>query len=172
MVFPSRFVSWFVVLEQKKTPFGVVRDQTGFDLKTHDSRHCGEIGVQVCIEGGIVVVDGAIRILQAIAGKHADHGRSRRDLIFPLQETCDGGCTGRFAEDAFLATQKLVGLNDFGIGDVEEGTVAGLTSGDRFGAVHRIADANGGCNRVRIAHGGVVDQRRGAAGLEAHHARQ
>ena len=84
VVFPSRFVSWFVVLKQKKTPFGVVRDQTGVDLKTHDSRHRGEIGVQVCIEGGIVVVDGAIRILQAIAGEHADHGRSRRNLIFPL----------------------------------------------------------------------------------------
>ena len=63
VVFPSRFVSWFVVLKQKKTPFGVVRDQTGVDLKTHDSRHRGEIGVQVFMEGGIVVVDGAIRIL-------------------------------------------------------------------------------------------------------------
>ena len=63
VVFPSRFVSWPVVLRQKKTPVGVVRDQTGVGLKTHDSRHRGEIGVQVCIEGGIVVVDGAIRIL-------------------------------------------------------------------------------------------------------------
>ena len=124
------------------------------------------------MEGGVVVVDRAVRILQAIAGEDANHGRSRWDLILSLQQTGDGSCTGGFAEDAFLATQELVGLDDFCIRHIQESAVAGLTGGDGFGSVHRIADADGRCNGVRIAHGGVVDQRGGTAGLEPHHSRK
>ena len=42
--------------------------------ETHHFRHCPQIRIQIRVEGSVVVADGAIGVLQPVAGQDADHG--------------------------------------------------------------------------------------------------
>ena len=41
------------------------------------------------MEGCIVVVDGAVRVFEAVTGENTNHGGSRRDLIFAFKQPGD-----------------------------------------------------------------------------------
>jgi len=110
------------------------------------------------MEGRIVVVDGAVRILQAVPRQDADDGRPSRHLVSAFDQACHRGCAGWFAEDAFLTSQQFVSVNDFRICHIQECSIAGGTGGDGFLSVDRIADANGRRDGFRIAHGGFIHQ--------------
>ena len=112
------------------------------------------------MEGGVVVVDRAIRVFQAITCEDAHHGCSSRNFVFALEQASHRRRTGRFAEDSFSTTKKLVGIDDFLIRDVEKGSITGFTYSHRFGAIDGVTNPNGGGDGVWITHGGVVNQGR------------
>ena len=124
------------------------------------------------MKGSIVVVDGSVRILESIAGQDTDHRCTGRHLVLPLEQAGHGGGACRFAENALIASQKFVGIDDLGVSHIQEGSVAGFSGSDRFLTIDRVADPDGGGDGFRICHGGVVHQGGGTAGLETHHPRQ
>ena len=58
-----------------------------------EAHHAGDgaqIRIEVRVEGGVVVADGAVGILEAVAGQDADHRRASRYFIFAFEQTCHG----------------------------------------------------------------------------------
>ena len=124
------------------------------------------------MEGGIVVFDGGGGIFEAIAGEDADHPGPRRHLTMALEQAGHRCRTGRFTEDAFGAAQQLVGLDDLGVGDGHEVTLAFLAGPDGVIPIHRVADADGGGDGVWLFHRLSQDKGSCSGGLETHHAGQ
>ena len=124
------------------------------------------------MEGGVVVADGAVGILEAVAGQNADHRGAGWHFIFSLEQACNRGSAGGFAEDSLLAAQKLVGREDLRVGHIQERAVAGLACRQGLGSVHRVANADGGGDGFGVRHCGVVHQWGGSACLESHHSGQ
>lgn len=58
----------------KKAPFRGLEhlDRSRF-LEAHDTCHGAQIGIEVGVEGRVVVADGAVGILEAVSGQNADH---------------------------------------------------------------------------------------------------
>ena len=58
------------------------------DLETHHFGHRAQVGVQIGMEGSVVVVNGAIGVFESVACEHANHRRSCRHFIFAFEQTC------------------------------------------------------------------------------------
>ena len=56
------------------------------DSKPHHFGHCAQIRIQIGVEGSIVVVDGAIGVLQSVAGEDADHCGPCRDFVSAFEQ--------------------------------------------------------------------------------------
>ena len=86
-VFRSRFMGCLCENPQKNPWIGAVLEEVlrRWGLEAHHLGHRLEIWIEIGMEGGVVVVDGAIRVFQAISRKDAHHGCSGRNLIFPLE---------------------------------------------------------------------------------------
>ena len=54
--------------------------------ETHHIGHCGEIGVQIGVEGSVVVVDGAVGVFEAVAGENTDNSGSGRNFLSAFQQ--------------------------------------------------------------------------------------
>ena len=67
------------------------------EASSPSSGHRGQIRVQIRMEGGIVVVDGTVGVLQAVTGQHADNRCSAGPRL-ALEQTGNGCRTGRFAD--------------------------------------------------------------------------
>ena len=59
----------------------------GVDSETHHPGHSAEIRFQIGMEGGVVVVNGAIRVFQSVACENTDHRGSRRHFVFAFEQT-------------------------------------------------------------------------------------
>ena len=89
-LFHGHFVKWSLEIGTKKPPqWGLVLGTRVFcpDSEAHHVGHRGEVGIQICVERSVVVVDGAVGILQTITGQNAHNGGSSRDLLLALQQT-------------------------------------------------------------------------------------
>ena len=124
------------------------------------------------MEGGVVVADGAVGILEAVAGQNADHRGAGWHFIFALEQACHRGSAGGFTEDSLLAAKQLVGRDDLRVGHIQERAIAGFASCQGLGSVDRVANADGGGDGFGVRHRGVVHQWGGSAGLESHHSGQ
>ena len=98
VLFRRQFVIWLRLIlgfMTSKNPswkgllIGVMfgRADHGDHSETHHLGHRAQIRVQIGMESSIVVVDGAIRVFQPVAGEHADHGGSGRHFVFALEQT-------------------------------------------------------------------------------------
>ena len=74
VVFRSRFVGWFCLTAIKKPPDGgrsaLMQDGVS---EAHHTGDGPQIGIEVGVEGRVVVADGAVGILEAVSGQNADH---------------------------------------------------------------------------------------------------
>ena len=103
--------------------------------EAHDTGDGAQIGIEIGVECSVVVADGAVGILEAVAGQNADHCGAGWHFIFALEQACHRGSAGGFAEDSLLAAQKLVGRDDLRIGDIQERTLAGFACCQCLGSV-------------------------------------
>ena len=112
--------------------------------EAHHTGDGAQIRIEVGVEGGVVVADGAVGILEAVAGQNADHRGAGWHFIFALEQACHRGSAGGFTEDSLLAAKQLVGRDDLRVGHIQERAIAGFASCQGFGSVDRVANANGG----------------------------
>ena len=73
VLFRSRFLGWFGLMAMKKAPVRGLFTLVNRDSETHHTGNSAQIGIEVGMEGSVVVADGAVGILEAVAGQHADH---------------------------------------------------------------------------------------------------
>ena len=94
--FRRQFIIWLLFLPRlstSKNPFkrGLLTFMTmsgcGGDSETHHPGHSAEIRFQIGMEGGVVVVNGAIRVFQSVACENTDHRGSRRHFVFAFEQT-------------------------------------------------------------------------------------
>lgn len=57
-------------------------------LKAHHLSDCSQIRCQVGMEGRVVVVDGAVGVLESVSGEHTDDGGSSGYFVFALEQAC------------------------------------------------------------------------------------
>src|SRR5688572_25917816 len=128
-------------------------------------------GVGACQIRG--VGDGRrLRVLEAVARKDADGAPA----AYPprarlLQEPGDAGRACRLDEQALLARKELVGLEDLGVSDGIDQAFGFVAGGGGALPARGIADADGGGDSLGVRDRLAADDRRGAGGLEAPHAR-
>mgnify|MGYP006245868575 CR=1 FL=1 len=88
--------------------------------EAHHTGDGAQIGIEVGVEGGVVVADGAVGILEAVAGQNADHRGAGWHFIFALEQACHRGSAGGFTEDSLLAAKQLVGRDDLRVGHIQD----------------------------------------------------
>src|SRR3954447_12728414 len=123
----------------------------------HRPLHRADVGLAG--DDGARVAEGDLRILEAVAGEHADD--PARLLGAVLQQARHPGGRGRLAEDALVRGEPAVRVEDLGVGD---GADRAVRRGHR---AHRLLPARGVADPDRARHGlGVLD------GLAVHERRR
>ena len=116
---------------------------------------------------------GSARILEAVPGQHAHDGRRRVELAGRrgLGHAGHARRRGRLAEDALVARQGAVGRQDLVVGHGRDPAARGVPGVDRLRPRRRIADPDGGRDRLGLLDPVADDDRCRAGGLEAPHPR-
>ena len=111
-----------------------------------------------------------LRVLEAVAGEHADDALGAVDAV--RQQAGDRGGGGRLAEDALVGGQEAVGVEDLRVGDGADVAARGGEGLHRLLPARRVADPDRARDRLRVRDRLAGDQRRGALGLEAEQPRR
>src|SRR6266704_2925848 len=122
-----------------------------------------------CRGGG----DRPLGVLQPVPGHRADHRRVGRYQagLGALEQTGDAGRTGQFDEDADLAGEQPVRLEDVPVGDRLDQAAGGVPGVECLGPRGRVANPDRGRDRGRLGDHRTVHDRGGAGRLEAVHLR-
>ena len=112
-----------------------------------------------------------LRVLEPVAGQHAHDPRDALGRAV-LQEAGDARGARRLAEDALDRREELVGVEDLLVGHGAHHAVRGRHRRHRLLPARRVADADRAGDRLGVLDHAALDQRRGARGLEAEHARR
>src|SRR5262249_34029012 len=128
-----------------------------------------------CLHGGVHGVLaarealGGFRVFETVAGEDANAGGAG-DATFgagDLEKAGDRGGGGRLTEDAFFSRHARVGIEDLVVCNAIDGAAGFVARCNGAFPARRVADSDGGGDRLWICNRVPENDRSGARGLKA-----